>query len=90
MNDKNAPETANSFLSNIYSQGVITDCKVRNSFSKLCSGDTSLRDEPRLGLSSDFNQDILRENLECILCKSSLEFVLNVTARHPDPQSAAN
>ena len=59
-NNKNATKTAKK-ISSIYDQGVITDCYVRNWFSKFCSADTSLRDEPRNARSSDLVQDTLRE-----------------------------
>ena len=44
-NNKNFTETAHKIPS-VYGQDVITDCWVQNWFSKFCSDDTSLRDEP--------------------------------------------
>ena len=67
-NKKNTTETV-SQISRVYGQGVITDCRVQNWFSKFCSGETSFRDEPRPGRSSDLDQDALNELVEWNLCK---------------------
>ena len=56
MNNKSATKTAKK-ISSVYGQRVITDCKVRNWFSKFHSGVTSLRDEPRPGCSSDLDEE---------------------------------
>ena len=76
-NNKNATETAKKICS-VYGQGVITDRQVRNWFSKFRSGDTSLRDEPRPGRSSDLDQDALRELVECNPRKSTRELALDL------------
>ena len=62
--NKNASEAVKKICS-VYGQGVIIDCQVRNWFSKFCSGDTSLRDEPSAERPLDLNQECLREVLEC-------------------------
>ena len=43
---KNATETAEKICS-VYGEGTITDRAVRNYFVKFCSGDISLKDEPK-------------------------------------------
>ena len=45
----------------------------------------SLRNKPRPECSSDFNQDTLRELVECNLCKSTRQLVLDPT--HPNLKS---
>ena len=59
-NLKNTTKTAKKIFS-AYDQVIIMDCQVPNCFSKFCSGDTSLRHEPRLTYSSDLNKDV-KEN----------------------------
>ena len=59
-------------ISNVYGKGVITDYQVQKHFSKFCSGDISLRDEPRPRPSSYLNQDALRGLLGSSPCKSNL------------------
>ena len=78
-NNKNATETAKK-ISSVYGKDVIIDCQVRNWFSKIFSGDTSLRDEFRPRRSSDLNQDSLRELVEYNPCKSTRELALNLNA----------
>ena len=63
-NNKNATETAKKICS-IYGQCVITDCQEQNWFSKFHSGNMLLRNEPRLGYSSDSDQDASRQLMEC-------------------------
>ena len=46
-------------ICSIYPKGTIIDRVVRNWFVKFCSGDTSLKDEPRPGHSSDFDAEAL-------------------------------
>ena len=75
-NNKNTTETAKKIMS-VYSQGVITKYKVWNWFSKIHSGHTSLRDEPRPECSSDPNQNGLKELVECNPCKSTQELALD-------------
>ena len=55
-NNKILIEPARKF-SNVYGQGVITDCQARNSFSKFHSSNMSLGDKPR---PEDY-QDVLRD-----------------------------
>ena len=62
-NNKNVPRAAKNF-SNIYNQGVITDRQVQNWFTKIHSGDISLRDEPWQKRSSDLDGDALRKLVE--------------------------
>ena len=61
---KNTTETVKK-ISNIYGQGVITNHQVWNWFSKFCSGNTLLKNEPRSRCSSDLDQEALRELVEC-------------------------
>ena len=42
------------------------------------SGDTSLRDEPKLGCSSDLGQGAQKEFVECNRCKGTRELVLDL------------
>ena len=55
-NSKNATKTVQT-ICRIYGLDVITDSQVQNRFLKFHSGDISMRDEPRLGCSSDLYQD---------------------------------
>ena len=55
----------------LMTKGVITDHQVQNWFSKFHSDNTSWRNEPRPGRSSDLDQDTLRELVECNQCKST-------------------
>ena len=75
--NKNATETAKEICS-VYDQGVMTDRQVWNWFSKFRSGDASLRNEPRLGRSSDLEQDFSRQFVECNPHKSPRELALDV------------
>ena len=68
----NATETAEEICS-VYGKDIITDRAVRNWFVKFCSGDTSLKDEPRPGRSSDFDDDALKALLEYNPCQSTQE-----------------
>ena len=63
----NATETAENICSicSVYGDGTITDRAVRNWFVKFRSGDTSLKDEPRQGRSSDFDAETLKALVEC-------------------------
>ena len=54
-NNKNATETIKK-ISSINSYGDRSNCQVRNWFSKFCSSDTSLREEPRSRRSSDIDE----------------------------------
>ena len=51
-------------ISCVYGEGVITDHWVRNWFSKLFSGDMSLRNEPSPERSSDLHKNALKELME--------------------------
>ena len=70
-NNKNVIETAKK-IGSIHGQGVITDNQVWNWFSKFHSSNTSFRDEPRPGWSSEFDEYALRELTECNLHKKYL------------------
>lgn len=59
----NAMATAKKICS-VYGQGVITDRQVRNWFVKFRSGETSLKDEPRPGRSSGFDDEALKSLVE--------------------------
>ena len=74
-NIKNATETAKK-ISCIYCQGVIT--VLWNWCSMFRSGDTSLRDELRLGRSSDLDQATLKELVEYNLRNNTWELVLDI------------
>ena len=63
-NNKNDAETVER-ISCVFGQGVINDSPGRNWFSKFCSGDTQLRNEPRPRCSSELDQNALRELIEC-------------------------
>ena len=79
-NNKNAIESAK--FPSVYGQGVMSYYQVRNRFSKFCSGNTSLRDEPRQGYTFNFNQDALREMVECNSSKSTQELPLDLNTSH--------
>ena len=51
-------------LCSVYGEGVISDRAVRNWFVKFRSGDMTLKDEPRMGRPSDFDDDVLNSLLE--------------------------
>nr|XP_033324870.1 histone-lysine N-methyltransferase SETMAR-like [Megalopta genalis] len=51
-------------ICNVYGVDTVTDRTVRRWFKKFRSGDTSLKEEPRLGRPSDFDKDVLNELLE--------------------------
>ena len=55
-NYKNATETSKK-TSIVYGKGIITDCQVRNWFSKFHFGDLSQRNELKPGGTLDFYQD---------------------------------
>ena len=76
-NNKNAIEIVKKILS-VYGQGVITDHQVWKWFSKFCSSDMSLRDEPRIECSSDLNQNALRESVKWNLDKSTQKLALDL------------
>ena len=57
---KNSIKTAKKIF-NVYGQRVITGRQVQNWFSKFHPGDTWVKDEPRPGRSSDFDQDSFSE-----------------------------
>ena len=63
-NYKNSTEIAKKNCS-VNEQGLIPNYQVQNWFSKLHSGNMSLRVESRRGCSSDLDQDVLRELVEC-------------------------
>ena len=71
-NDKNATEKAKK-ISSVFDQSIITDRQIRNWFSKLRSGDMSLRDEPR---PSDLDQNVLKL-IECNRRKFMRELALD-------------
>ncbi|XP_015181327.1 PREDICTED: histone-lysine N-methyltransferase SETMAR-like [Polistes dominula] len=48
----------------VYGEGLITDRAVRNWFVKFRSGDMTLKDEPRAGRPSDFDDNLLKAVLE--------------------------
>ncbi|XP_014609810.1 PREDICTED: histone-lysine N-methyltransferase SETMAR-like [Polistes canadensis] len=48
----------------VYGEGLITDRAVRNWFVKFRFGDTSLKDEPRAGRPSDFDDNLLKTILD--------------------------
>ena len=60
----NATETAEKICS-VYGEGTITDQAVGNWLVKFRSGDTSLKDEPRPGRSSNFHAEALKSLVEC-------------------------
>lgn len=60
---KSARATAEKICS-VYGEGRITDRAVRNWFTKFRMGDTTLRDEPRTGRASDFDDHLLEGILE--------------------------
>ena len=66
----NATETDEEICS-VYGEGTITDRAVWNWFVKFRSGDTSLKDEPRPGCSSDFDDDALKALVKCSPCQST-------------------
>ena len=57
----------------MYGKGTITDRAVGNGFMKFRSGDTSLKDEPRPGCSSDFDDDALKTLVKCNAHQSTRE-----------------
>ena len=59
----NATQTAENICS-VYGEGIITDRAVWNWFVKFRSGDTSLKDKPRPGRSSDFDDDAFKALVE--------------------------
>ena len=63
---------SNQKIFRVYGKGVITDLKFQSWFSKFHSGNTSLRDEPTPGHSSQPDQDALRELVECNPWKKNL------------------
>ena len=65
-------------ISCVYDQDVISDGQIRNWFSKISSNDTSLRDQPRLGRSSDLNQKALRGLMEFNPRKSTRELTFDL------------
>ena len=65
-------------ITSVYSQSIITDCQVQNWFSKFHFGDISLKEEPRLGHSSDLDQNALRELVECNPHKRTWELALDL------------
>ena len=60
VKDKNSTETSKKICT-IYDEDVITDYQVRKWFSKFHSGNTELEDEPKPRLSSDVDEDAVRE-----------------------------
>ena len=57
----------------MYGEGTITDRAVPNWFVKFLSGDSSLKDEPRPGRSSDFDTEALKSLVECNACQNTRE-----------------
>ena len=57
---------------------VFITAKFETVFSKFRSDDSSLRDEPSSGPSSDLDQDALRELVECNSHKNTREFALDL------------
>ena len=76
-NNKTTPKTAKK-ISSVYNQGVIVNHQVQNWLSKFCSGNTSLREKPRTGHSSDLDQESLRELVKYNPCKSTWELALDL------------
>ena len=64
----------------MYGEGTITDQAARNWFVKCFSGDTSLKDEPRPGRSSDFDAEALKSLVECNAHQSTLELAKKLNA----------
>ena len=75
-NNKNATKTTKK-ISSVCSQDFITDRLVWNWFLKFHFGDTSLRDEPRPGPSSNYDEDALRELEGCNPWKSTWELTVD-------------
>ena len=69
---KNATETAEKICS-VYGEGTITDRAVQNWFVKFRFGDTSLKDEPRPGRSSEFDAEAFNSLVDCNARQSTLE-----------------
>lgn len=44
-------------------QGVLTDQQIWNWFTKICSGETSLEDEPSIEHSLDFDDEALKQSM---------------------------
>ena len=65
-----AKATAEKICS-VYGEGLITNRAVRNWFIKFRSGDTTLKDEPRAGRPSDFDDNLLKAILEQNPCQST-------------------
>ena len=68
----NATETAEKICS-VYGECTISDRAIQNWFVKFRSEDTSMKDEPRPGRSSDFDDDALKVLVECNPCQSTQE-----------------
>ena len=64
----------------MYGDGTITNWAVRNWFVKFLSGDTSLKDEPRPGRSSNFDAEALKSLVECNARQSTRELAGKLNA----------
>ena len=78
----NATETVERICS-VYGEGTTTDRAVQNWFVKFRSGDTSLKDVPRPGRTSDFNAEALKSLVECNACQSTQELADKLNMSQP-------
>ncbi|XP_043260411.1 histone-lysine N-methyltransferase SETMAR-like [Colletes gigas] len=60
----NSAKTTAEKICSVYGEGLITDRAVGNWFIKFRSEDTTLKDEPRAGRPSDFDDNLLKAILE--------------------------
>ena len=64
FNQGNSAKATAEKICSVYGEGLISDRAVRNWFAKFRSGDTSLKDEPRVGRSSNLDDNLLKTTLE--------------------------
>ncbi|XP_043485383.1 histone-lysine N-methyltransferase SETMAR-like [Polistes fuscatus] len=60
----NSAKTTDEKICRVYGEGLITDRAVRNWFVKFRSGDMTLKDKPKSGRPSNFNDNLLKAVLE--------------------------
>ncbi|KOX68336.1 Histone-lysine N-methyltransferase SETMAR [Melipona quadrifasciata] len=60
----NSAKATTEKICSVYGEGLISDRAVRSWFAKFRSGDTTLKDEPRAGRSSDLDDNLLKAILE--------------------------